>query len=181
MSAKSKIPPDLEGELLTRAGRGASGDELAVWLLAEHRVEVSGRRVRAFLEKNRREREPIARAVVVEQVSKTVTADLAALEELAREAASIRAKALAGVPSKTIKVPGEPDQKVPGVAPDLNVAIRAINSERAVRETRLRLGGGDPGAGGGAHPGGPAVPTAFILLPPERPIPAPAAGDEGKS
>jgi hypothetical protein len=150
VSAK-KIPPDIEPELLGRAGRGESGDELAAWLDQAHGIKVSGRRVRAFLEEKRREREPIARAAIVKVVSETVAADLQALDELATEARALL--------------------EIAKLSGNLFAAIQAISVEKSVRETRLKLSGGsEPDQ----PPGGGRAATAVILLPPERRIELPA-------
>lgn len=148
MSAK-KIPPDIEPELLARAGRGESGDQLAAWLSETHGIEMSGRRVRAFLENIRRERSPIARAATVAAVSKTVGTDLAELEILAGEAREILTLAKG--------------------KQNFFAAVQAIQAEAKIRETRLKLSGAmEPDA-----PQGQRAATAVILLPPEKPIAVP--------
>lgn len=145
---KKKIPPDLEPDLLARAGRGETGDELAAWLKAEHGIEMSGRRVRAFLEAGRREREPIARAATVAAVTKTIGTDLAEMEVLALNARAIHDQAL---------------NVVEGQRPNLFAAIQAISVEKSIRETRLKLSGAmEPDA-----PQQPRV-SAVVLLPPEK-------------
>jgi hypothetical protein len=164
MSAK-KIPPDLEPELLARAGRGESAAEIAAWLGTQN-VQISDRGVRRFLEQVRREREPIARSVAVQVVTKTVGTDLAELQNLADEARAVLDKA-----------------KERG---NLFAAVAAIQAEHAVRSTRLRLAGAEPDPKApGIIAGGGLRPTAVILLPPERrdpaPTPVPPATPEGSS
>lgn len=142
-----KIPTALEGDILTRAGQGASAADLAAWLGADHGIEVSDRSVRTFLEKRRREREPIARAVIVENVTKSITTDLDALEYLAGKAREILQRATMG------------EKLQPSIALD------AIKTELAVRAQRLKFAGGDEADG---PKGDPRAASAVILLSPRR-------------
>jgi hypothetical protein len=144
--AASKIPPALEGEILARYGAGEGGESIAAWLLSAHGIQVSDRAVRNFLEKKRKEREPIARAVIVEAVTKTVTRDLDALESMILRAQTI------------------------GMNPLLHpgTALDAIKVELAIRTTRLKFSGGD-------EPDAPqaGAKSAVILLSPRRAIASP--------
>lgn len=148
--AASKIPPDLEGEILARYGRGEGGEAIAAWLLSAHAIQVSDRAVRNFLEKKRKEREPIARAAIAEVVVRTVTNDLAALEELAAKAREMQLFAMLG------------EKKSP------TLALDAIRTELAVRQTRLKFAGGDEHDG---PKGDPRAVSAVILLSPRRATP----------
>jgi len=149
--AASKIPPELEGEILARYGKGDGGEAIAAWLLSAHGIQVSDRAVRNFLEKKRKEREPIARAVIVEAVTKTVTSDLEALEVLISESREIQRMAMLV------------EKKSP------TLALEAIRTQLAIRQTRLKFSGGDePDA---PTAGGPK--TAVVLLSPRRAIAPP--------
>jgi hypothetical protein len=72
----SKISTDLEKLLIAKAGEGYTIRELRAWLLSEHGVSVATSAVAKRLVKMRDERAEVTKAVIVEQVSKHVTADL---------------------------------------------------------------------------------------------------------
>lgn len=81
------IPPKLHKALLERAGTtGDGGPALSAWLLSAHGIEASPRAVQRYLKEVGDERAPIARAVAREQLSKTVTSDLDAIDQLLRDA-----------------------------------------------------------------------------------------------
>lgn len=79
------IPDDRREAILERAGRGETPTAIAAWLTTELGKTVSDRRVREFLEGVREEREPAAKAVIAEKTTKTVGADLDAVEKLLSE------------------------------------------------------------------------------------------------
>lgn len=158
--AAAKIPPDLEGEILARYGRGEGGETIAAWLLSAHGIQVSDRSVRNFLEKKRKEREPIARAVIVEAVTRTVTNDLEALEELAAKAREIQRLSMLG------------EKKSP------TLCLEAIRTELAVRSQRLKFSGGDepdaPSNGLGAKSAVILLSPRRVIAPPQIPAPPPS-------
>jgi len=76
------IPPNLEAEVLAKAGEGLSCPRLAAWLKETHGLKVSARAVQRFLRDIAEERKPIAQAVIRDKLGKTLTADLDAVEGL---------------------------------------------------------------------------------------------------
>jgi hypothetical protein len=79
------IPESLFAEVFERSGKRESSDSIAVWLTERLGKKVDGRTVRTALAKIRAERAPIAKQIVTEELSKTLTADLAAVEQLLKD------------------------------------------------------------------------------------------------
>ena len=104
MAAPKRITPDMLPGMLKLAGEGKSAGEIAAWILTEHKVKVSDRAIRQHMEKVRAERRPIAQAVVQEKLSKTLTTDLDAVDDLLR-----RARKLEDLAKKTDDIAGELD------------------------------------------------------------------------
>ena len=75
-----KIPPDAEAGIYARAGEGKTLAEICNWLEQTHGVRVSPTAIRKKLAKRRAEREVVAKAVVREQLSKTVLSDIDVLD-----------------------------------------------------------------------------------------------------
>jgi hypothetical protein len=139
--AKNKIPPNLTEDILERAGTGRSGAEIAAWLGQVHGIKVSGRAVLGLLRKIRDERQPIAKAVLTEQLGKTLTSDLRALDGILDRAAAIEREA---------RDAGERDE-----------ALRAQDRQLRALELRLKLSGA----------GEPDEPERLVVvLPAQRPI-----------
>jgi hypothetical protein len=76
------IPEDLYPEILARSGKRESSDSIAVWVSEKIGKNVNGRTVRLMLAQVRKERAPLAKQIVTEELSKTLTADLQAVEDL---------------------------------------------------------------------------------------------------
>lgn len=119
------IPPDREESILARAGKGESADKIAVWLSKELGRKVDGRRVREFLEKVRKDRAPIAEAVIADKVGKTVGSDLDALQDMLEQLDDLHDRM--------------------DTAGDLRGAIAALREKHALVKTRLELNGGNTG------------------------------------
>lgn len=78
------IPPDREPEILARAGKGETAEQIAAWLSLPEVLNrpVDGRRVREFLEANRKSRAGITAAIIEKRVSESVVSDLDAVAAL---------------------------------------------------------------------------------------------------
>lgn len=76
------IPEDLYPEILERSAKRQSTDSIAEWVSGKIGKSVNGRTVRLMLSQIRKERAPIAQAVVTERLSKTLNADLDAVDKL---------------------------------------------------------------------------------------------------
>lgn len=81
MAAKA-IPPKLEPEILAKAGEGLTTQKISDWLLKTHKVTASRMAVQRLLERIRKERAPIAQAIVQSELASTITADLAGIDDL---------------------------------------------------------------------------------------------------
>lgn len=77
-----RIPPALEDAVFAKAGEGLSSRQIVAWLLATHEVSTSHTTVSKLLAKRRTERADVAKAVVREQLGKSLNADIARLEEI---------------------------------------------------------------------------------------------------
>ncbi len=77
------IPPDLEPEILAKAGTGATMRQIAAWLKAEKGVVTSYGSVARILKRVRTERAEVSKAVLREQLSRTLTQDVDRLEKWA--------------------------------------------------------------------------------------------------
>jgi hypothetical protein len=185
------IPDNLQAEVLQRAGRGETGEQIAAWLSEEltrqrgQPVTVVKQRVNELLARIRKERAPIAQAVVAAAVAQHVGADLNAVDELVQRAraAEDRARRLEAVamgeplPDELSKLDDGVERQIVNdkgqiVSVDPDVAIKAMEQQRKERaeqarlaELRLKLSGAGEG-GNGAQPV-----TGVIILPPEDPIP----------
>lgn len=82
MAAPPKIPPKLFEDLLRLRADGKSGQDMADWLKTEHGVKVSRQAVQNKLAAIDKEREPIARAVAIAKLTKSVATDLDAVEAI---------------------------------------------------------------------------------------------------
>lgn len=82
----SKIPPNLQTELVARATEGWSSQQIADWLKTEHGVDVSHAAVRKRLAATRTDRAEAAKLVVRETLSRTLGEDIRCLDELRIEA-----------------------------------------------------------------------------------------------
>jgi len=133
------IPPEREPAILERVGRGESADSVAVWLSGELGRKVNGRRVREFLERSRKERAPIAAAVIADKIGKTVGSDLDALQEMIAEAAALQKQMAEG---------GDP-----------RGAVTALREKHSIVKTRLEMSGA-----GGDNPSQAADGTRDDLL-----------------
>jgi hypothetical protein len=183
MSAKL-IPDNMHGEVLERAGRGESGDQIAAWLTERLGRPVHKQRVNELLGRIRKERAPIAQAVVAAKVGETVGRDLDAVDELMVRARAAEDRArrleavamaepllaeLAQLDDGVVRQMVDKDGVAVTVDPD--VAIKALEQQRKERaeqarlaELRLKLSGAGEGGNGDARPKG-----RVIILPPEVP------------
>lgn len=82
MPAPKKIPPALHPEILAKAGGGATAQQIADWLEADHGIKVTRRAVAHHLKQTQSERSEITRAVAREKLAPTVTSDLDELEAI---------------------------------------------------------------------------------------------------
>lgn len=101
MPSSRAVPPNLEPEVLKKAGEGLSASGIAAWLKVEHRITCSGRSVQRLLARVAAERKPAAEAVVRDALGKTLNAGLSELsaattralnDEQRSRAASTKAK-----------------------------------------------------------------------------------------
>lgn len=90
---RKSIPPELETEILKKYGQGATGPEISAWLKRIHSIDAKPRAVQRLVQRIGKERAPIARAVVQEKLSKTLTSDLDAVEQLLADARGVRNQA----------------------------------------------------------------------------------------
>lgn len=180
------IPDNMQAEVLERAGRGETGEQIAAWLTEALGREVSKQRVNELLARIRKERAPIAQAVVAAKVAETAGRDLDAVEQLVQRAraAEDRARRLEAV-AMAEPLTGEelgklddgverqlpPDRNGQPVTVDPELAIKALDQQRKERaeqarlaELRLKL----TGAGDGE---GDTLQGTVVILPPEVPIP----------
>lgn len=135
MPAPKKIPPTLHPEILAKAGGGATAQQIADWLEADHGIKVTRRAVAHHLKQTQAERAEITRAVAREKLAPTVTSDLDELARLRDEAEKIKVMALSGE------------------EPALGHALRAIEIQSLITDKRLKYSGAGepdvPGAGAG--------------------------------
>jgi hypothetical protein len=76
----TRIPESLHAAVRERAGRGEGGEAISEWLRAEHKVQITGRSVRRFLQIHREERREITKAALTEELVKKAPAYLDALQ-----------------------------------------------------------------------------------------------------
>lgn len=78
------IPQEKETEVLERVGKGETTDAIAAWLSTPEQLNrrVTGRRVRDFIERTRKDRGEITGALIAKEVAKKATADLTAIQDL---------------------------------------------------------------------------------------------------
>lgn len=132
------IPSDREPEILARVGSGESTESIAEWLSGVLGRRVDGRRVRDLLERIRKERAPIAKAVVAAKLGKTLTTDLDSLSDaLARAVEDERAARLGYA---------DLDAGSPEWARCLSAASSARGDLLRGHELRFRLSGATDGA-----------------------------------
>jgi hypothetical protein len=86
------IPSKLEGAVLEKAANGWSCRQIAEWLGKEHAVTASHVTVSRWLKRRRSERADIAKAVVREKVTSSVTKDIDRLELFVKKAMRIARK-----------------------------------------------------------------------------------------
>lgn len=85
MNPKPGLPANLESEVLAKAAENMSVRQISAWLETAHATKVSAATISRFLAKRRTERADVAKAVVREQLGKTLNADLSRLEEIRAE------------------------------------------------------------------------------------------------
>ena len=153
MPRPTSIPPRLHAEVLARAGDGLSCAEIASWLGRERSVTTHESSVKRLLRKVAAERAPIAKAVVTEQLSKTLTTDLSSMDALLKRSFANEARC----------------QQVCNSNEDPLIKIRAMeqarrerNEQRALLDMRLRLSGA-------GNKGDDVRPLALVVLPAETP------------
>lgn len=83
------IPASLEDAVLEKAYAGLGCRQISEWLLAEHNVAASYVTVSRWLKRRRNERADIAKVVVREKVTSSVTKDIDRLELFAKKAMRI--------------------------------------------------------------------------------------------
>jgi hypothetical protein len=142
MTPKPGIPANLEGEVLAQAGANLSVRQIADWLATAHGVKVGSATVARFLAKHRAERADVAKAVVREQLGKTLNADISRLEEIR-----------AGLAKRSAKLTGKKD---------FGAFARLVELELKAIDRKLHYAGADdPDEKGSAR-------AAVIVLPPEE-------------
>lgn len=131
-----RIPTEKHAEILRRAATGESSDAIAAWLTLEG-IEVTGRSIRKMLEKRRTERADVTKAIVRDELGKTLTADLSEMDDLLRRARAIEDAVAPGVDEDGRPTKGDPA-----------LALKAIEQQRKIIDTRLHYSGaGEPDAG----------------------------------
>lgn len=88
-----QIPPKFEADILAKAGEGLTTRAIAAWLKETHNVDTSHKTVAKLIARHRAERADVAKAIVREQLGKTVNADIARLEQIRAGLAKRAAKA----------------------------------------------------------------------------------------
>ncbi len=154
MPRPTSIPPRLHAEVLARAGEGLNCADIASWLGREHNVKTHESSVKRLLRKVAAERAPIAKAVVTEQLSKTLTVDLSSMNALLKRSVSNEARC-----TQLIKAAGD--------EPVLQLrAMEQMRRERAEQrsllELRFRLSGADSNDDD-------VMPRGLVVLPAETP------------
>ena len=153
--------PELHAEILKRSGEGQSNENIASWLSAHLSnvrgmpIRVGRRQVLEFLKTVREERRPAAEAAIIDQVSKTVGADLRAVDRLLADAQHIQDIAM----PRPIAQGTTNTKSFKGKRP--NLALKAMETQRRLLELRFNLLGIN-------KPEDKPKP-AFALLPAEQP------------
>lgn len=144
------IPPDLEPEVLAKYGEGWRSRKIAEWLKVEHGVECSHAAVARIVAHARTERADVAKDVVREKLSKTLTTDLDVLEaELRRvEKLSARLHKRAHQDLDILEKPSEADYNALRTAmlgADRMVAraLEASATLTGIAKTKLHFAGAD--------------------------------------
>lgn len=140
MPRTSSIPPNLEREVLERAGEGMNTQQIAAWLKSERGIETSRYAVARLIGRGKAERAEIAQAVVKEKLAASVTADLDVLGELQARLKAVADRLLDEVESNPHDTIGAGVQGGGGT-PTVTVACNAIREVRALAEKRLELSG----------------------------------------
>jgi len=86
------IPPELERAILEQAGKKRTTREISAWLAEEHGISVSHVTVGKFLRAAREERADVAKNVLREKLSGSLTSDIDRLERFARKCAILANK-----------------------------------------------------------------------------------------
>ncbi len=139
--SKLAIPPEKHALVLDLAGQGKSTRQISDHL-GTLGIKASYKAVGRLLQELRKERSEVARAVVREELSTTLTADIRRLERLVKQAMSRIRKG------------------ADGKKPDPDTWCRLAEQARKLIETKLKHSGADEPDGDSSH--GPT-----IMIPPE--------------
>lgn len=143
------IPPNLERDVLSQAGKGKTTREIAAWL-AEKGVQVSHKTVAKLLARHREERADVAKVVVREELQKTLPSDLRRLEEIR---ADLQDEADGLKDKKTGKVP----------ANERGSYLQLRRAELDTIRVKLHFSGADD-----EGPGDSKAKPGVLLLPPKK-------------
>lgn len=141
-----RIPPDHHPEILARAGKGASSEQIAIWLgTLPTPIKVSGRAIRNFLSKTKDFRRDAVQAAVREKLAPVAMGDLDELDAARLRAREIEKAAMLG---SVVRVNGHPLLDTDGKVvrePELETALRAIRAQSDILDKRLHYAGAGPG------------------------------------
>lgn len=122
----TKIPTAVESELLEKAAHGASTRELSQWLRDTKGIDASYKSVQRLLKSKHAERAEVSKAVLRQELGKTVLTDI---ERLEKHAAALDSKADALAKAKGDK--------------NLRAYVHVVGELRKVTHTKLHFAGGD--------------------------------------
>lgn len=163
--ATRKISPELEKELLKRSAEGHTTRALSAWVLAEKGIKISHQAIGNLLRQTRRERSEVTKAVVREQLTKTVTADVDVLgetqDELRRVKALLLARALRDLEAERVIV-SEGETKEASVE-SVEQFRKVCDTLTKVTNTKMHFAGADEPS----TPAAGAVAGSVICIPPE--------------
>ena len=131
--AESKLTPDVLRECIGRAAAGESAESISRWLRTDRGVDLSARTLRARLAKTRQERGDVAKIVVRETLSRTLNADLAALEKQRTRLLNLCTRAYKAASADE----GAPEPKA------VRVYLDALNGLTRVVDMKLHYAGAD--------------------------------------
>jgi hypothetical protein len=141
---RKAIPPDVEPEVMAKAGEGLSTRQIAAWLTSERGIKASPAAVLRLLTRITAERRPIADAVAREKLAGTIAPDL---------------DAMAGLEARSVEMEQRLSKLLEKLADEPELQLRAIAEHRKERIEQRELytrrlemagAGGDQAADQGA-------------------------------
>lgn len=82
MARLSKIPPELNDEVIKKSGEGYSASKIQTWLDEEHSITITDRGIQQFLKKIANERKDIAKQAYSKAVADSANQDVAIIGEM---------------------------------------------------------------------------------------------------